>query len=157
MADKPRAAPVPADPRFESRVRESFAEQGWMRTLGARLLTISPARVSIEMTPGPQFTQQHGYVHAGVVTSIADTACGYAALTLMQEGSDVLSVEFKVNLLAPALGPLVRADAHVVRSGRTLSVCQADVFAGKGGTRHVATMVATMMRIVPRGAGDGDD
>lgn len=141
----------PPDPQFEQRVRESFAEQRWMQSLCARLVEVAPGRVSIELSPRPELTQQDGYVHAGVVTSIADSACGYAAHTLMPEGSNVLSVEFKVNLLAPALGPVVRADARVVRSGRTLSVCEANVFAGPGGERHVAIMVATMIRIAPRG------
>lgn len=150
-----RAPVEPSDPRFERRVRESFAEQRWMQRLGARLVKVAPGRVSIELAPDPELAQQNGYVHAGVVTSIADSACGYAAYTLMPEGSDILSVEFKVNLLAPAMGPVVRADARVVRSGRTLSVCEANVFAGSGGERHVAIMVATMIRITPRGAGSG--
>lgn len=152
MPDAPRKGGAPEDPS-EQRVRESFAEQRWMQRLGARLVEVAPGRVSIELTPGPELTQQNGYVHAGVITSIADSACGYAAYTLMPEGSDVLSVEFKVNLLAPALGPLVRADARVVRSGRTLSVCEADVFGGNEGEDHVAIMVATMIRIAPRGGG----
>jgi uncharacterized protein (TIGR00369 family) len=122
-----------------------------MQSLGAMLVEVAPGRVSIELAPTPELTQQNGYLHAGVVTTIADSACGYAARTLMPEGSDVLSVEFKVNLLAPAVGPVVRAAARVVRSGRTLSVCEADVFAGSGGERHVAMMVATMIRISPAG------
>lgn len=155
MPDAPRRDRMPgepSDPGFEQRVRESFAEQKWMQRLGARLVEVAPGRVSIELTPGPELTQQNGYVHAGVVTSIADSACGYAAYTLMPEGSDILSVEFKVNLLAPALGPIVRADARVVRAGRTLSVCQADVFGGDEGGDHVAIMVATMIQIAPQAA-----
>lgn len=153
MRDVPRQVRTPleaSDPDFETRVRESFAAQGWMQRLGARLVRVEAGRVSIEIIPTTELSQQHGYLHAGVLTSIADTACGYAAHTLMPEGSDVLSVEFKVNLLAPATGPVVRADARVVRAGRTLSVCEADVFGGSEGERHVAIMVATMMRIGPR-------
>jgi len=164
MPDAPRARRArlePRDPRFEKRVRESFAEQGWMQTLGARLVEVAPGHVSIELTPRPELSQQNGYLHAGVLTSIADSACGYAARTLMPAGSNVLSVEFKVNLLAPATGSVVRADARVVRSGRTLTVCEADVFAGSGGEggeaeRHVAIMMATMIRIAPPGGDSGD-
>lgn len=136
----------PVDPDFEARVRASFARQAFMKTLGATLRDVSPGEVVIELMPRADLAQQHGYVHAGVVTSIADSACGYAANTLMAAGSEVLSVEFKVNLLAPANGSSLVARGRVLRAGRTLTVCQGDVFAwGPGGERHVTAMLATMI------------
>src|SRR5690606_2471386 len=134
----------------EARVRENFGQQGFMKTIGAELARVASGEVWITMAPTPATSQQHGYVHAGVVTSLLDSACGYAALTLMPPGSEVLSVEFKTNLLAPAQGELLRAEATVLRSGRTLSVCRADAFAYQGGERViVATMLGTMMRVAP--------
>jgi uncharacterized protein (TIGR00369 family) len=139
---------TPRDPDFERRVRENFARQSFMHTLGATLRSVAPGEVAIELVPRAELTQQHGYVHAGVVTSIVDNACGYAALSLMPAGSEVLAVEFKVNLLAPAVGSLLVARARVVRSGRTLTVCQGDVFAHTAdGERHVAMMQATIIRM----------
>lgn len=138
--------PHPADPQFEERVRSSFAAQAFMTTLGARLTSVTPGEVSIELTPESRLTQQHGFVHAGVVTSIADSACGYAAFTLMPADHEVLSVEFKVNLLRPAVGDAFHAHARVIRAGRTLSVCQANVVAlASGNRREVATMLATIL------------
>jgi uncharacterized protein (TIGR00369 family) len=145
------------DPGTEARVRASFAAQAFMRTLGAELGEVRPGEVVIELEPTPALCQQDGFVHAGVVTSIVDSACGYAAYTLMPEGSGVLSVEFKVNLLAPAVGSRLVARGRVVRAGRvTITVCQGDVYArGGAGERHVATMVATMIRVAPSAARDG--
>lgn len=137
---------------FEDRVRESFGRQQFMRMLGARLELIQPGEVVVVVPAASRLTQQHGYVHAGVVTSIADTACGYAAYSIMPPDHEVLSVEFKVNLLAPAAGELMEARARVIRFGRTLSVCHADVYAVRADSRaHVATMLAT---IIGRPAGD---
>jgi uncharacterized protein (TIGR00369 family) len=136
------------DPDLEARVRESFASQAFMSTLGATLTSVEPGRVVIEILPVLSLTQQNGFLHAGVIASIADSACGYAAYTLMPEGSDVLSIEFKLNLLRPASGDRVIADARVVRAGRTVTVCQADVFAFTGGeSRQVAMLTGTMMRV----------
>lgn len=146
---------VVPEPEFLERVkamRESFGRQAFMTTLGAELETVDPGAVTVRLPTSPELTQQNGYVHAGAVTSIADSACGYAAFTLMPRDSDVLSVEFKVNLLRPAEGPVLVARAHVLRAGRTLSVCQADVFTRTGAEeRHVATMICTIMRIIPAG------
>ena len=140
----------PADPAYEARVRSSFAAQRLMDTLGARLARVAPGEVDVEMDFREELTQQHGYVHAGAITSVVDSACGYAAATLMPADAEVLSVEFKVNLLAPAAGESFIARARVVRAGRTLTVCQGDAWARHDGReRHVATMVATMIR-VPR-------
>lgn len=160
------------DPHFRERVRHNFGNQAFMSTLDAELVRVEPGRVAIRLPARPDLTQQHGYVHAGVVTSIADSACGYAAFTLMPEGSNVLTVEFKVHLLRPADGAALEARAEVVRAGRTLSVCRADVFAvgranmgggdhadegsgsesnaagdGERTERHVAMMTCTIMRV----------
>ena len=138
----------PRAPDYEARVRESFARQNLMRTIGAVLTVVGPGVVEIELPFREDLTQQHGYLHAGVVTSIADSACGYAALSLMPEGAGVLSVEYKINLLAPASGERMIARARVTRAGRTLTVCAADVFAVAGGhERLVATMLGTMMSV----------
>lgn len=132
------------DPR---QVRDSLQRQSFMRLLGAHAPVVEPGHVVIELPFRADLCQQNGYLHAGVVTSVADSACGYAALTLMPPGSDVLSVEFKVNLLAPGRGEVFRADARVVRSGRTLTVCQAEVTAVTAGQPDVsvALMQATMI------------
>ncbi|MET0622347.1 MAG: PaaI family thioesterase [Pyrinomonadaceae bacterium] len=139
----------PRDPDYERRVRESFARQRAMETLGARLLRVAPGEVEITLPYIEELTQQHGYMHAGVVTAVVDTACGYAALTLMDAGSEVLSVEFKLNLLAPAASYGFVARARVLRSGRNITVCAGDVFEFHDGGEEklVATMLATMMRV----------
>lgn len=136
----------PANPDFESRVRESFVAQKFMTTLGAAIMQIFPGEVTIEMPYSEAFTQQDGFLHAGITTAIADSACGYAAFTLMPEGAGVLSVEFKVNLLSPAVGERFIARGTVLKPGRTLTVCRGDVFAVKDGNEKlVLTMQATMI------------
>ena len=138
----------PRDPDYERRVRESFARQRAMATLGARLVRVAPGEVEVALAFDEALTQQHGYVHAGVVAAAADTACGYAALTLADAGSEVLSIEFKLNLLSPAAGESFVARARVLRAGRNVTVCAGDVFAAQGGAEKlVATMLATMMRV----------
>lgn len=137
---------------YERTVRDSFARQGLMCTYGAQLGRVEPGRVEIAVPFAEGLTQQAGFFHAGVTTAAADSACGYSALTLMDPGSEVLSVEFKTNLLAPARGDELIARGHVVKSGRTVTVCQADVFGMVNGTdgparTHCATMVATMIRV----------
>ena len=127
----------------EEAVRQSFARQTFLSTIGATLSRVAEGEVDIELPFRADLLQQSGSLHAGVVSAIADTACGYAALTKMPEGSEVLSVEFKVNLLAPAAGSRFVARARVVRSGRTLTVSAADVFADE---KLIATMLATMIR-----------
>ena len=144
------AAPAfaPRTPNFESRVRESFTRQRLMATVGARLTEVSPGEVVIELPFREDLTQQHGYLHAGIVTSVADSACGYAALTLMPEEAEVVSVEFKINLLSPALGERFVARGRVVRAGRNLTVCAGDVFAvDAGASKLVASMLGTMMAV----------
>ena len=113
---------APRDPDFERRVRASFAKQAAMHTLGVSISRVAPGEVELELPFREDLTQQHGFLHAGVVTAVIDSACGYAALSLMEAGAAVLSVEFKVNLLAPARGRHFRAVGRVVRAGRTLSV-----------------------------------
>jgi uncharacterized protein (TIGR00369 family) len=133
---------VPKDPNFEDRIRKSFARQKVMAMIGASLVTVEPGVVEIALKWREDLTQQDGYVHAGIVTTVLDSACGYAAFTLMPVDSSVLSVEFKVNLLAPARGEEIRARAEVRRSGRTLTVCSADAFADE---TLCATMLATII------------
>ena len=130
-------------------VRGNLGRQAFMQLLGAEATAIESGRVVIELAHRADLCQQNGFLHAGVITSIADSACGYAALTMMPPGSDVLSVEFKVNLLAPARGERFRATADVVRSGRTLTVVQAQVVAVTDGQpeKPVALMQATMIRL----------
>lgn len=141
----------PQTPRFEARVRESFARQRLMETIGATLIKVSPGEVVIELPFRPDLTQQHGYLHAGIVTSIIDTACGYAALSLLPEERDVLSVEYKINLLSPARGEKFIARGRVKRAGRNLTVCEGEVLAVSGDEeKPVAAMLATMMAIKVR-------
>jgi uncharacterized protein (TIGR00369 family) len=133
---------------FEERVRRSFSRQAFMSTLGAELAAVVQGGVEIRLPFSPNLTQQNGYLHAGAVTAVLDSACGYAALTMAAEDKDVLSVEFKVNLLAPAAGEVFAARAQVKRAGRTLTVCTADAFAIRDGKEKVvATMLATIMAV----------
>jgi uncharacterized protein (TIGR00369 family) len=138
---------TPQDANFEARVRASFEQQAFMRTLNASLGRIEPGLVEITMPFSNAITQQHGFLHAAAVTAIVDSACGYAALTLMPAGADVLSVEFKMNLLSPAVGMRFRAVGTVARAGRTVTVCQGEVFARQDDLeKRVAIMTATMIR-----------
>lgn len=138
---------TPAGEGYEERIRASFARQRVMELMGARLGRVAPGEVCVTLPFREDLTQQNGYLHAGVVTTIADSACGYAAHTLMPAGSEVLSVEFKLNLLRPAAGEEFVAEAKVVKAGRTLTVTTCDVYARAGGrTSLVATMLATMIR-----------
>lgn len=137
----------------EDRIRASFAKQGLMATLGAKLGEVSPGAVEIELRPSPAISQQHGFVHAGAVTAIADSAAGYAALSLMPPDRGVLSTEYKINLLAPAVGDRIIARGRVVRAGRTLTVAQTEVFAEAGGEEKlIALLTATMIALEGRGA-----
>jgi uncharacterized protein (TIGR00369 family) len=135
------------NPNFAADVTNSFAQQAIMRLIGARLARVEPGVVEIELPFRADLTQQDGYLHAGVITTVADSAAGYAAYTLMPAGSRVLSIEFKVNLLRPARGDLFVARAEVIKAGRTLTVVRADVFAGRTNSEKelVATMQGTMM------------
>jgi uncharacterized protein (TIGR00369 family) len=137
------------------RVRQSFGKQRIMQTIGATLDHVDAGEVHIGLAVRDDLTQQHGYVHAGVVATIADSACGYAALSLMAADAAVLSIEFKINMLAPAEGSRLVARAKVVKPGRTIVVCSADVYALRdGGEKLVATMTGTMMTVKGRGITD---
>jgi uncharacterized protein (TIGR00369 family) len=137
-----------ADPEAQARIRTSFDRQGLMGHLGARLQDIGPGRVSIVLPSRPEVTQQHGYVHAGATSAIADSAGGYAALTLFPAGSEVLTVEYKINLMAPAAGDHLEAVGTVLRSGRTLTICQLEVYGVQGDGRSlVAAGQQTLIRI----------
>jgi uncharacterized protein (TIGR00369 family) len=148
----------PLNPSFAEEVERSFARQPIMNLIGARLNLVEPGVVEITLPYRADLAQQHGYLHAGVVTTIADSACGYASYTLMPAGSEVLSVEFKVNLLRPAQGETFVARAEVIKAGKTLAVVRADVFgiAGNAERELVATMQGTMM-CLPCRTGSGSD
>ena len=135
------------NPSFSEEIKASFAKQTIMGLIGAQLSRVEPGVVEITLPYRADLAQQHGYLHAGIVTTIADSACGYAAYSLMPPQSEVLSVEFKVNLLRPAKGEMFLATAEVVKSGKTLTVVRADVFRlDRSGRRElVATMLGTMM------------
>ena len=140
----------------EKRVRDSFARQAFMTLLGARLVRVSPGEVDIELPFRAALVQQHGYLHAGVTTAIADSACGYAALSLMPADAAVLSVEYKVNMLSPAQGQRFLAQGRVVKSGRTITVVRGDVLAfdDRDEARPVLAMLGTMISAVGRGISD---
>lgn len=144
---------IPVDAGFEARVRGSFARQGAMKLIGAELAEVAPGYCSIVLVPRPEVTQQHGYVHAGIISTIVDSAGGYAGFTLFPADSSVLTVEFKVNLLAPAEGERLIAEGIVVKPGRTLVITRGEVHAERGGSR---TLVALMQQtlIVLRGKPD---
>jgi uncharacterized protein (TIGR00369 family) len=125
--------PQPIDPAVERLVRDSFAKQGLMSHLGAIMEDVRPGQVRIRLPFRPELTQQHGFFHAGGTSAIADTAGGYAGLTVFPPGSAVLTVEFKINLIAPAQGDALLAVGRVLKAGRTLTVCQLEVFAEKAG------------------------
>jgi uncharacterized protein (TIGR00369 family) len=140
---------TPPDLEYESRIRSSFAQQGVMKTIGAHLAQVSPGEVRIELPWSKAITQQHGFVHAGILSTIADNACGYAAYTLMPAGSEVLGVENKINFLAPAKGERFVAIGKVIKAGRTLAVCSGEVWAYYNGEKTlVAVMQTTMMALV---------
>ncbi|WP_238161237.1 PaaI family thioesterase [Kribbella antibiotica] len=140
-----------ADPEVQARVRASFDRQGLMEHLGATLTRIYPGCVHIELPRRPEVTQQHGYFHAGATSAIADSAGGYAAFTLFPPDSSVLTVEYKINLLAPAEGDYLEAIGTVLKSGRTLTVCQLEVVAVEGDRRtSIATGQQTLIQIVSR-------
>jgi uncharacterized protein (TIGR00369 family) len=141
----------PLNPSFAEEVEHSFARQPIMNLIGARLSLVEPGVVEITLPYRADLAQQHGYLHAGVVATIADSACGYAAYSLMPAGSEVLSVEFKVNLLRPAQGETFVAHGEVIKAGRTLTVVRADVFAvaATANRELVANMQGTMMCLTP--------
>lgn len=142
----------PRDQGYGERVRASFARQGLMRAIGAQLAAVSPGEAEVTLAAHEDLTQQHGFLHAGIVTAALDNACGIAALTLMPPQTGVLTVEFKVNFLAPAQGTALRARGRVLRPGRTVTACAGDAYiAGPDGREElVATMLATMLTVRDR-------
>lgn len=143
------------DPNFDARVRASFGRQRLMTTIGALVDEVAPGRVVLRLPFREDLTQQHGFLHAGTIAALADSACGYAALTLMAADAAVLSVEFKINMLAPAKGDAIVARAEVVRAGRTIMVCRADVVSVLGAAEKlVAAMQGTMMVVRDRNLTD---
>lgn len=143
------------DPNFDARVRASFGRQRLMTTIGALVDEVAPGRVVLRLPFREDLTQQHGFLHAGTIAALADSACGYAALTLMPSDAGVLSVEFKINMLAPAKGDAIVARAEVVRAGRTIMVCRADVVSVLGAAEKlVAAMQGTMMVVRDRNLTD---
>lgn len=139
------------DPSTESRISDSIGRQTLLTTLGVTIAELASGRVILDLPYRADLCQQNGYVHAGAITALADSACGYAAASLMPADRDVLTVEFKVNLLSPARGDRFRATGEVVRAGRTLTVCSAEVVAwvGRSERKPVALMQATMMAVAP--------
>lgn len=138
----------PRHPDFEARVRGSFERQKVMTLLGAQLESVSPGEVVIRLPFREDLTQQHGFLHAGVVAAIADSACGYAALSLMDADTGVLTVEYKINLLNPAAGGYFTAIGRVTKPGRNVTVCTGDVYGYAGAeAMHLATMLATIMTL----------
>ena len=154
-AQTPRAL----DPATEQRIREGIGRQTLLTTLGISIAELAVGRVVLDLPYRADLCQQNGFVHAGAITTLADSACGYAAASLMAEGRDVLTVEFKVNLLSPARADRFRATGEVIRAGRTLTVCSAEVVAWaddrdrnpEGSLVRVALMQATMMAVTPPG------
>ncbi|MCK7612174.1 PaaI family thioesterase [Roseibium sediminicola] len=138
----------PRDPDWNERIRSSFAAQKFMVHLGAQIAHLSPGAVDLELKMAPELTQQHGYFHAGATSSIADSAAGYAALSLFAPGFGVLTSEYKINLLNPANQPVLLARGRVVKPGRTLTIARADVYGLDDGTQvHVATGLFTLMSV----------
>ena len=142
---------VPKDPLYRQRVQDSFALQGVMRTLGAQLEKLEPGAVDIGLDWDSSLTQQHGFLHAGVVSTALDSACGYAAFSLMPEDAAVLTIEFKINLLAPAKGERFRMEGRVLKPGRTITVCEGRAFAHQDQKETlIATMNCTLMAVMGR-------
>jgi uncharacterized protein (TIGR00369 family) len=142
---------VTNDASADRRIRTSFAKQGLMRTLGATLGKVTSGQVEIVLEPKPEVSQQHGFVHAGAISAIADSAAGYAALSVMPRNRGVLTTEFKINLLAPARGDRLVARGKVLKAGRTLTLAQTEVFAeNQGKEQLIAFLTATLMAIEGR-------
>ena len=136
----------PLDPDYEARVRASFARQAFMATLGVSIAHLAPGEVDLALPHRPDLSQQHGYFHAGVTATIADSAAGYAALSLYPKGTGVLTTEFKINLLRPAEGQRLVARGRVIKPGRTLTICRSDVYGERDGKEiHVATLLLSMI------------
>ena len=149
----PRLEPANSD--FARRVQDSFARQGAMHTLGAELSLLEPGAVDVCLDWAPGLTQQHGFLHAGMVSTALDSACGYAGLTLMPADAAVLTIEFKINLLAPAKGQRFRMEGRVLKPGRTITVTEGRAYAiDEGREKLIATMGCTRMCVQGRDLAD---
>ena len=141
----------PKDINFETRVADSFERQNAMKTLGATLTCVAAGEVSIGFDFDPKLTQQHGFIHGGIVATVLDSACGYAAFSLMPPNAAVLTIEFKINLLSPAQGEWFEATGRVKKAGRTVTVTEGELYARQGQSKKlIASMVATMMSVYDR-------
>jgi uncharacterized protein (TIGR00369 family) len=141
----------PKDPLFQTRVRDSFLRQGVMKTLDVEIVGLRPGEIDLAMPYASAFTQQHGFLHAGIVATVLDSACGYAAFSLMPADASILTIEFKTNLLAPARGARFLFKGKVVKPGRTITVCEGNAFAIDGGEEKlIATMTGTLMALFGR-------
>jgi uncharacterized protein (TIGR00369 family) len=147
---------VPQDEAYADRVRASFARQAMMGTIGASLTRVAPGEVDVEVAVSPAVGQQHGFVHAGAVATAADSAAGYAALTLMPPGAGVLTAEFKINLVAPAEGERLIARGRVVKAGRSLTIAQSEVHAERNGARKLVALLTATLVVVQGRAGVSD-
>jgi uncharacterized protein (TIGR00369 family) len=141
--------PDPADPRFAERCRASFARQQAMALIGARMTAIAPGSCEIELPFRAEITQQKGYVHGGIVGMVADTACGYAAYSLMPASASLVTVEYKINILAPGCGERLLARAEVIKSGRTLSITRGEVYAEQGGAQTLCAVMQQTLMMLP--------
>ena len=142
----------PKFPNYEQRVKESFAAQGAMSTIGASLVSVSPGAAVIELPFDRKLSQQHGFIHAGIITTCLDSAAGYAAFSLMPENAEVLTIELKTSLMSPARGERFRFEGRVIKAGRTITFGEADAFAINldGTETKIASMTATMMSVIDR-------
>jgi uncharacterized protein (TIGR00369 family) len=144
------------DPLFDARIRDSFHRQGVMETLGVEIAALRPGEVELTMAFAPTFTQQNGFLHAGIVATVLDSACGYAAFSLMPADAAVLTVEFKINLIAPARGERFLFKGKVVKPGRTIIVCEGQAVAIEAGEEKlIATMTGTLMALFGRAGING--
>jgi len=141
----------PANENFETRVRESFSRQEVMKTVNASILDVQAGEVELKLPFQVNLTQQHGFIHAGIVSTVLDSACGYAAFSLMPKDAEVLTIEFKINLLSPAKGACFRAIGSVKKPGKNITVTEGELFACQDGKEKlVATMVGTIMSVYNR-------
>jgi uncharacterized protein (TIGR00369 family) len=149
-AERPDAqTPPEPDEAMRARVRASLERQGMMNTLGVELIAVQRGRVELALRHDERFTQQHGFLHAGAVAAVLDSACGYAAYSTMRPGAEVLTATYTINLLAPAAGDRFAITGQVIRSGRTLVVCRGEAFT-EGAAAPFAVMQATMMALYDR-------
>ena len=141
----------PKDKNFQAKVEDSFALQQAMQTIGCSIKSVEPGRIELQFPYDKKLTQQHGFIHAGILATVMDSACGYAAFSLMPENAAVLSVEFKINLMSPAKGDYFTAIGEVIKQGRTITVCEAKAYAKEDNkSKLISHMTGTMMAVYDR-------